>query len=405
MTVWSVVRELIGNGSFGQVYKAKGLQTGELFAIKVTPFRSRDITPKQEVEIMQRIYNNNLMSPLAIYYWKQKLYICMDLCCPGALSNLYRKLGPFEENEIAFVAKEVLQGLQYLNDFGYMHRDIKSDNIIINEDGEVKITDFGLTGRIEDREDQKEPIGTPQWMAPEVSQAQEHGKGYSHNCDIWSLGITMIELAEARLPLQFDPPETVYTFWSEQKASPQLNGNKEWSNSFQSFVQSALTMDPSMRPTAKELLKHKFVRNQHSTLSPLKERVKRLQHSNYNVERVIKKSHRHHPYLLKEFKIVLQRLNVTHLLSISPPQYLFLLTQPLGKHVTMPVGFFVPFMGRAASTRVHRHLLLIDRHLWCPSMALKTHSTFAGEALLYLFGQNPLPNWPLIAPLRYTVIY
>uniref|UniRef100_A0AAY4B859 non-specific serine/threonine protein kinase n=1 Tax=Denticeps clupeoides TaxID=299321 RepID=A0AAY4B859_9TELE len=177
---------LIGNGSFGQVYKAKGLQTGELFAIKVTPFRSRDITPKQEVEIMQRIYHNNLMSPLAIYYWKQKLYICMDLCCPGALSNLYRKLGPFEENEIAFVAKEVLQGLQYLNDFGYMHRDIKSDNIIINEDGEVKITDFGLTGRIEDREDQRK-----------VSQAQEHGKGYSHNCDIWSLGITMIELAES----------------------------------------------------------------------------------------------------------------------------------------------------------------------------------------------------------------
>uniref|UniRef100_A0AAY3ZUP7 non-specific serine/threonine protein kinase n=1 Tax=Denticeps clupeoides TaxID=299321 RepID=A0AAY3ZUP7_9TELE len=249
--------ELIGEGEYGKVYKAMDQRNGQVAAVKVIDMdRMYD---NNEVEFMQNINHHNITNLIEVYYWDKLLYVFIEFCSGTNLCVLCFKTGPFNEQEIAYVTKECLQGLHYMHGRGYMHRDIKLENILLNDTGEVKICDFGLVEKMEN--ETNEIAGTEETRAPEVSMAEECG-AYDERCDIWSLGISVLDLAECMSLVTYES-DKVYQSWITKT-------KKIWSEDFKSFVRAALTENPSRRPTAEELLNHSFILSVQSGQSILK---------------------------------------------------------------------------------------------------------------------------------------
>uniref|UniRef100_A0AAY4BRV2 Protein kinase domain-containing protein n=1 Tax=Denticeps clupeoides TaxID=299321 RepID=A0AAY4BRV2_9TELE len=233
-------RNSLAEGSSWLVFKAVKNLTGQMAAVKVIDVK--EITPKKEVEFMQNTKHRNITKLLEIYLWKDVLYICMEHCNGGSLWDLCYETGPLTELEIAYVTKECLQALYYMHGRGYMHRDIKLENIFLTSTGVVKIGVFGEIDRMENLPD--EVAGTEETRAPEVSKVGERGS-YDEKCDIWSLGISLLDLADCMSLVTYKPDE-VYQSWA-------TNTKNQWSEDFKSFVRAALTVDPARRPTAEEL--------------------------------------------------------------------------------------------------------------------------------------------------------
>ncbi|XP_075169560.1 MAP4K3-like protein hppy isoform X8 [Haematobia irritans] len=257
----------IGSGTYGDVYKAKRIQSNELAAIKVIKLEPTDDIQiiQQEIIMMRDCRHPNIIAYYGSYLRRDKLWICMEYCGGGSLQDIYQVTGPLSEQQIAYMSRETLKGLEYLHSMGKMHRDIKGANILLTEYGDVKLADFGVSAQITATINKRKSfIGTPYWMAPEVAAVERKG-GYNQLCDIWACGITAIELAELQPPM-FDlhPMRALFLMSKSGFKPPTLSNKEKWSPTFHNFVKTALTKNPKKRPTAERLLQHPFVQGEMS---------------------------------------------------------------------------------------------------------------------------------------------
>ncbi|KAH0335439.1 Pkinase-domain-containing protein, partial [Aureobasidium melanogenum] len=248
--------EELGSGSFGVVYKAVEKATGDLVAIKHIDLEGSDDDIQeiqQEIALLSTCSSEHVTRYKASFVRGVKLWIVMEYLGGGSCLDLL-KSGPITEAQIAIIMRELLLGLDYLHNTGKIHRDIKAANVLLSSSGRVKIADFGVAAQLTNIQSQRLTfVGTPFWMAPEVIQEA----GYDFKADIWSLGITAMELANGEPPHSQVHPMKVLFLIPKEKA-PRLEGGT-WSREFRDFVALCLNKDADTRPTAKTLLKHKFI--------------------------------------------------------------------------------------------------------------------------------------------------
>uniref|UniRef100_A0A8C4ZDP6 non-specific serine/threonine protein kinase n=1 Tax=Gadus morhua TaxID=8049 RepID=A0A8C4ZDP6_GADMO len=258
--LFSDLRE-IGHGSFGAVYFARDIRTNEVVAIKKMSYSGKQSIEKwqdiiKEVKFLQRIQHPNSIEYKGCFLREHTAWLVMEYCLGSASDLLEVHKKPLQEVEIAAITHGALQGLAYLHSHNMIHRDIKAGNVLLTEPGQVKLADFGSASIASPA---NSFVGTPYWMAPEVILAMDEGQ-YDGKIDIWSLGITCIELAERKPPL-FNMNAMSALYHIAQNESPTLMSS-EWTEYFRNFVDSCLQKLPQDRPNSEELLKHAFVQRE-----------------------------------------------------------------------------------------------------------------------------------------------
>ncbi|XP_062235120.1 TRAF2 and NCK interacting kinase b isoform X3 [Platichthys flesus] len=263
--------ELVGNGTYGQVYKGRHVKTGQLAAIKVM-----DVTGDEEEEIKAEInmlkkysHHRNIATYYGAFVKKNppgmddQLWLVMEFCGAGSVTDLIKntKGSTLKEEWIAYICREILRGLTHLHQHKVIHRDIKGQNVLLTENAEVKLVDFGVSAQLDRTVGRRNTfIGTPYWMAPEVIACDENPDAtYDFKSDLWSLGITAVEMAEGAPPLcDMHPMRALFLI--PRNPAPRLK-SKKWSKKFQSFIEGCLVKSHSQRPSTEQLLKHPFIRD------------------------------------------------------------------------------------------------------------------------------------------------
>ena len=266
----------IGSGAFGKVYKAMHNETEKIYAIKIIKYfkeenKLKDVLThidninyiyknvQQETSLM-RILNSSkyIVKYYGSYFSRRSntLWLILEYCSSGSVIDLMLSMDrSYNEIEIATIIKMILNGLIIIHKKNLIHRDIKGSNILLSEDGFAKIADFGVAAKLECgfRNSQK---GSPYWMSPQIIL----NKNYDYKTDIWSLGMTCIEMIKGEPPNSFLSPKEVMSLIGKNN----LNVNKffdncDYSKEFKNFVECCLKYDPTKRLNAIELLKHEFI--------------------------------------------------------------------------------------------------------------------------------------------------
>jgi serine/threonine protein kinase len=249
----------IGAGTYGRVYAGFEIATRKPVAIKVIPAMDTDMTVlKHEVNVMKEFKNDFVVQYFGSYERENALWIVMELCEPGSVLDVMKMLSrPLNEKEIAIVAASVVLSLCYLHERRLIHRDVKAGNILLSRNGQIKLADFGVSAKLSTIHSKRDTvIGAPYWMAPEVINAESHdGKA-----DVWSLGISLIEMAEGKPPLSTIHPMRAI-FIIPNQPPPTLTQPDQFSPQFNDLVAQCLVKDPSKRASPKELLQHPFVKD------------------------------------------------------------------------------------------------------------------------------------------------
>ncbi|KAL0479427.1 serine/threonine kinase 4 [Acrasis kona] len=246
----------LDEGSSGTVYKGIHRKTGDVCAIKIIQLKADTKLDaiENEISVMYSCNHDNIVKYIGSFSRGQDLWIVMEYLKGGKLTDLLLTT-QLTEREIASICREVLQALSYLHKNARIHRDIKSDNILIGVSGEIKLADFGFCAELGDNKDKrKSVVGTPYWMAPEVIRGVE----YDTKVDLWSLGIMALELADGEPPL-LDLPPLRALFLIATQPPPTLREPEKWSEEFKDFLQNCLSKSPQKRASADELLSHPFI--------------------------------------------------------------------------------------------------------------------------------------------------
>ncbi|XP_029300954.1 mitogen-activated protein kinase kinase kinase kinase 4 isoform X12 [Cottoperca gobio] len=264
--------EVVGNGTYGQVYKGRHVKTGQLAAIKVM-----DVTEDEEEEIKLEInmlkkysHHRNIATYYGAFIKKSppghddQLWLVMEFCGAGSITDLVKntKGNQLKEDWIGYISREILRGLAHLHAHHVIHRDIKGQNVLLTENAEVKLVDFGVSAQLDRTVGRRNTfIGTPYWMAPEVIACDENPDAtYDYRSDLWSCGITAIEMAEGAPPLcDMHPMRALFLI--PRNPPPRLK-SKKWSKKFFSFIEGCLVKNYTQRPPTEQLLKHPFIRDQ-----------------------------------------------------------------------------------------------------------------------------------------------
>ncbi|VDD75517.1 unnamed protein product [Mesocestoides corti] len=285
----------IGSGTYGDVYKAQRRDDRRLVAIKIMKIDPKDDIRAicQEIHTLMECSHPNIVQYYGSYLRLNKLWICMEFCGGQSMQDIYLYTRiPLEEDCIAFVTRETLKGLWHMHARNRIHRDIKGANILLTDNGDVKIADFGVAAKLSTSAIKRSTvIGTPYcrlpelrltrrhwprapsasghpallasgWMAPEVASVEHRGTGYDGKCDIWAVGITAIEYAELQPPLfDLDPLMALQCLGARNYKPPNLKDRSKWSPRFRTFIKLCLTKNERNRPDAPTLLTHDFVAN------------------------------------------------------------------------------------------------------------------------------------------------
>ncbi|XP_056624793.1 serine/threonine-protein kinase PAK 6 [Triplophysa dalaica] len=246
----------IGEGSTGVVCIAREKHSGRVVAVKMMDLRRQQRRELlfNEVVIMRDYQHRNVVEMFKSALVEEELWVIMEYLQGGALTNIVSETRLSEE-QIATVCEAVLQALAYLHSQGVIHRDIKSDSILLSLDGRIKLSDFGFCAQIsKDIPKRKSLVGTPYWMAPEVISKSPYGT----EVDVWSLGIMVVEMVDGEPPYFSETPVAAMKRLRDELA-PTVRNLHQVSPVLKDFLDRMLTRDPMERASATDLLEHPFL--------------------------------------------------------------------------------------------------------------------------------------------------
>ncbi|XP_054978997.1 nik-related protein kinase [Sorex araneus] len=285
----------IGLGTYGRIYLGLHEKTGAFTAVKVMNARKTAVPEigrrvrvnkyqksvgwrysdeeedlRTELNLLKKYsFHKNIVSFYGAFFkmspagQRHQLWMVMELCAAGSVTDVVRmtRNQSLKEDWIAYICREILQGLAHLHAHRVIHRDIKGQNVLLTHNAEVKLVDFGVSAQVSRTNGRRNSfIGTPYWMAPEVIDCDEDPRrSYDYRSDVWSVGITAIEMAEGAPPLcNLQPLEALFVILRESAPKVKSSG---WSRKFHNFMEKCMIKNFLFRPTSANMLRHPFVQN------------------------------------------------------------------------------------------------------------------------------------------------